>query len=231
MQKTFDCTTEIAKRHVVRYAMKVKTTTSRMSSANSSRQNTPRNMVQLSSTPFINKQLSNNHHHFQMNTPIAARPQKTPGSLQLPGLGVDSPFKSFQSPARSRNSLDNASEYENVHSNDTTQNELKIFTDQSSKDFVFKKPFPILKDTPRPPQSSAKSFTPTTPSPFNPNGSKPDSSSSAPLLIPATLNQPHWPAGRTTRMRPDQSEEQLVQDVVMSVADDSDYVGQENRKV
>lgn len=176
--------------------MKQKASTiSRTSSANSSRQNTPRSVVGALH-PFV-----------QHSTPgLGATPLgRTPSSvaLQLPGLGYNSPFKNMTNTNHSAGSVEG--ERNAFLKQDSEKQSLKK---SASDSFVFKAPFPVLKDTPRPQMeqlsssissgSGAKGFLPTTPSPLVSSISLEDSSLSVPMHVENPMNnQPHWPKGRS----------------------------------
>lgn len=139
-------------------------------------------------------------------TPLG-RAYGTPSSaaaLQLPGLGYNSPFKNM---GAANNNMAYADGQRNASLNqDSEQKSLKK---SSSDSFVFKAPYPVLKDTPRPQMmhlsssmssgSVSKAFLPTTPSPLVSSVTLENSSLSVPMHVDNPMNnQPHWPKGRTT---------------------------------
>ncbi|KAJ3344198.1 hypothetical protein HDU91_000257 [Kappamyces sp. JEL0680] len=136
-----------------------------------SRQHTPARAVPSSATTtpasLVTRQAS----------PLVFRPHSGVGSQQLPGLGVqDSPFK-FYSPA----SHATPAAAKPVVRDDP---QAATTSGQAPQEFVFKAPFPILKDTPRPASMLNRSFAPTTPSPL-----------AGPVLM-SSHSAPIWPAGR-----------------------------------
>lgn len=177
--------------------MKQKPPNSRASSASSSRQNTPRSTIQhpfmshSSLTKGIQKQVSSPVHPTSLlGTPLG-RAYTAPSTLQFPGLGYNSPFESSTL-------ADTNLSYPEVSFNHQPDQQQSIKT--STKDsFIFKAPYPVLKDTPRPYVASSttagtKSFIPATPSPLTLSSN--DNLMKTPLHVEDPLNhQLHWPKG------------------------------------